>query len=85
MKSVQGTRGAEARATDRLEREVGAKGSGSTEGQEGFRGSLALERNTGGVCQVVKWGRAPRKTRQYKKRFGRIKENWKGVQENGSL
>ena len=61
MKSVQGTRGAEARATDRLEREVGAKGSGSTEGQEEFRGSLALERNTGGVCQVVKWGRAPQK------------------------
>ena len=61
MKSVQGTRGAEARATDRLEREVGAKGSGSTEGQEGFRGSRALERNTGGVCQVVKWGRAPQK------------------------
>ena len=39
MKSVQGTRGAEARATDRLEREVGQRAAGPLRARKGSEGA----------------------------------------------
>lgn len=51
--------------------------------RERFIMEVAFEMNMGGVYQVVKWGRASRKRKQYKESVGGMKENWIGVQEMG--
>lgn len=46
---------------------------------------LAPEMKPGGVCQVVKWGGAHSKRKQYKESLGGRNQDWTGVQEMGRV